>query len=470
MATKTAKCSKRKAADPAKARAATAPAITLVGTYKEKQLAWIKRHGIYNYPLIVPAASSHHSSDRFAAASPVDKRGAGKEDDYSRIKELWLYADAKARRHCFAATFLGVQTRAEFLAANPTYAKLSPGKGHAEKYLVFKTEYLDYGPRLDDSIVHVRTSDFTKSRAKKVAAAIKSYEADGEFGSLADYLPSDLAELPRQRLRVREAAVQLDFLYTLDDADKIMSKFRHRENGDTTLRFIDLFAGIGGVRKGFEQACADKGLKAQCVFTSEIKPHAIEVLKQNHPDEYIHGDITQVNENEIPDFDVLLGGFPCQAFSAAGKRLGFEDTRGTLFFDVARILKAKKPLGFVLENVEGLVNHDKRNANDPYGHTLAVILATLEELGYRVSWRVLNASDFGVPQDRKRIYIVGAKKQPNLDSFSKKKTTIASVLEQGLETAKSKFIDKLLSHYRVDELLGKAIKDKRGGSNNIEVI
>lgn len=194
MATKTVKRQKRKTTAPAKAQAAAAPAVTLVGTYREKQLAWIKRHGVYNYPV---------------------SEGV----DADNVKELWLYADAKARRHCFAATFVGVQTRAEFLAANPTYAKLSPGKGHAEKYLVFKTEYLDYGPRLDDSIVHVRTSDFTKSRAKKVAAAIKRYEADGEFGSLATYLPSDLAELPRTRLRVCEAAVQLDFTSWLQMED-----------------------------------------------------------------------------------------------------------------------------------------------------------------------------------------------------------------------------------------------------------
>lgn len=102
------------------------------------------------------------------------------------------------------------------------------------------------------------------------------------------------------------------------------------------IKFVDLFAGIGGIRKGFELACIEKNLPNECVFTSEIKPHAIEVLSQNHANEQIHGDITLIPTEEIPDFDFLLAGFPCQAFSAAGKRLGFEDTRGTLFFDVAR--------------------------------------------------------------------------------------------------------------------------------------
>lgn len=124
------------------------------------------------------------------------------------------------------------------------------------------------------------------------------------------------------------------------------------------LRFIDLFAGIGGIRRGLEQAAQDKGLDTACVFTSEIKPYAVKVLHDNHPAEAIHGDITKVDTKDIPDFDVLCAGFPCQAFSAAGKRQGFADTRGTMFFEVERILRDKRPQGFILENVEGLVNHD----------------------------------------------------------------------------------------------------------------
>lgn len=235
-----------------------------------------------------------------------------------------------------------------------------------------------------------------------------------------------------------------------------------------TVRFIDLFAGIGGIRKGFELACEKRGLLAECVFTSEIKPHAIDILKQNHPGEEIHGDITRIAAADIPDFDFLLAGFPCQAFSAAGKRLGFEDTRGTLFFDVARIIKEKRPFGFVLENVEGLVNHDRANKADKIGRTLSTILQTLDELNYHISWRVLNAKDFGVPQDRKRIYIVGTnKKAPRLDKFDRVQKNLDGILEQGLPVSDSPFVQLVLKHYPIDTLYGKSIKDKRGGENNI---
>ena len=234
------------------------------------------------------------------------------------------------------------------------------------------------------------------------------------------------------------------------------------------IKFIDLFAGIGGIRKGFELACAEFGYETKCVFTSEIKPYAIDVLNQNHPLETVNGDITKVDEKDMPDFDFLLAGFPCQAFSAAGKRLGFLDTRGSLFFDVERILKEKKPFGFILENVEGLVNHDKENPKDKIGRTLTTILQHLDALGYHVNWKVLNAKNFEVPQDRKRIYIVGTKKEkPSLENFAVKHKKLGDVLETGLPVSNSRFTELLLSHYTVEELYGKSIKDKRGGDNNI---
>lgn len=234
------------------------------------------------------------------------------------------------------------------------------------------------------------------------------------------------------------------------------------------IKFIDLFAGIGGLRSGFEQAFNECNIATECVMTSEIKEHAIKVLKKNYTHGQFVGDITQVKNEDIPDFDFLLAGFPCQAFSAAGKRLGFLDTRGTLFFEVERIIKAKQPYGFLLENVEGLVNHDKEDSKRPIGRTLETILQSLRTLGYEVSWKVLDSQHFNVPQSRKRIFIVGTKNTNiPLDNFPIQTAKLKDVLDSGLETIDSTFTAALLKHYDLNYILGKSIKDKRGGKNNI---
>lgn len=176
------------------------------------------------------------------------------------------------------------------------------------------------------------------------------------------------------------------------------------ESNNSPLHFIDLFAGIGGIRLGFEKAAMELGIDTRCVYTSEIDKHACQTYQKNYSKDGHDplSDITKINEKLMPDFDLVLAGFPCQAFSIAGKRGGFEDTRGTLFFDVARLIKEKKPKAFLLENVKGLVNHRG-------GKTLSTILNVLEnELGYSsTTYKVLNARNYGVPQNRERIYIVG---------------------------------------------------------------
>lgn len=235
------------------------------------------------------------------------------------------------------------------------------------------------------------------------------------------------------------------------------------------IKFIDLFAGLGGIRLGFEQACLEKGIVPKCVMTSEIKPYAVKTLKYNFPDEKIVGDIFNVETKDIPEFDFLFGGFPCQPFSAGGKRHGFADTRGTLFFEIERIIKEKKPTGFILENVEGLVKHDLEDKKNKIGRTLKTILHNLEhKLGYQVSWKVLDSSHFGVPQSRKRIYIVGTKDHAiNLDNFPTTKKILSEVFEKGLENLNTNFTKRLTSIFSMQELYGKSIKDKRGGANNI---
>lgn len=158
--------------------------------------------------------------------------------------------------------------------------------------------------------------------------------------------------------------------------------------------FIDLFAGIGGIRLGFES------VGGECVFSSEFDEAACKTYEANFG-EHPSGDITKIPASEIPDFDILLGGFPCQAFSIIGKKEGFDnETCGTLFFEIERILKEKRPKAFMLENVRNLTAHDK-------GNTFKVIKAHLEVLGYNVHAKVLNALDYGVPQKRERIIIVG---------------------------------------------------------------
>lgn len=235
------------------------------------------------------------------------------------------------------------------------------------------------------------------------------------------------------------------------------------------IKFIDLFAGLGGIRLGFENVFKGLGYETECVMTSEIKPYAVKTLKHNFKHDFLAGDIFEIRNEFIPDFDFLLGGFPCQPFSSGGKRQGFLDTRGTLFFEIERILRDKKPYGFILENVEGLVKHDLENKNDEIGRTLSTILQTLEnDLGYKVSWRVFDSIEFGLPQSRKRIFIVGTKDQKvELNGNEPKFAKLESILEKGLEPLKSDFVDKLLSHFEIEDLYGKSIKDKRGGDNNI---
>jgi DNA (cytosine-5)-methyltransferase 1 len=157
-----------------------------------------------------------------------------------------------------------------------------------------------------------------------------------------------------------------------------------------------MFTGIGG----FEVGLTNSNLTYEMVGFSEVDKYAIQIYNKHFKGIKNYGDATAINETELPNFDLLVGGFPCQAFSMAGKRKGFNDTRGTLFFDIARILSEKKPKYFILENVKGLLSHDK-------GRTLQTIFGVLSDLGYEYQWEVLNSKNFGVPQNRERVYIVG---------------------------------------------------------------
>ena len=198
--------------------------------------------------------------------------------------------------------------------------------------------------------------------------------------------------------------------------------FENNEDADYTM--IDLFAGIGGTRLGFHQTN-----RVRSVFSSEIDKFSVKTYKANFG-ETPFGDITEIDEKDIPEHNILVAGFPCQAFSQAGKKLGFKDIRGTLFFDVARIINKKKPEAFLLENVKNLKSHDK-------GRTFKIIINTLEEIGYEVYTMLYKAKDFGAHQSRERIYLVGFNKEkvPNYSEFKcpvpthKDKTRVGDILE-----------------------------------------
>jgi len=257
----------------------------------------------------------------------------------------------------------------------------------------------------------------------------------------------------------------------------LRSHLERERRFSSDFKIIDLFAGIGGLRKGFEK------YGGECVFTSEWNKYSVQTYKANFPDEHdINGDITEVAASDIPDHDVLLAGFPCQPFSLAGvvkkaslgRKHGFEDeTQGTLFFDVARILKEKRPKAFLLENVKNLVSHDK-------GRTFQVILKTLRELGYKtVEHKVISAAPF-VPQKRERIFIVGFLQETPFN-FSQvlipdTSPTLATILHKADETPEDGFTEayrgktRVLEKYTLSDKLwtylenyGKAHKAKGNG-------
>lgn len=210
-----------------------------------------------------------------------------------------------------------------------------------------------------------------------------------------------------------------------------------------SFRFIDLFCGIGGFRFAAQNSLSRRNIEYECVFSSDIDPYARKAYLANFAEEPF-GDITGIDERDIPDHDLLLAGFPCQPFSIIGSGKGFDDTRGTLFFDIARILDAKKPKFFILENVKRLVSHNDKS-------TFNKIMKTLKDIGYYANARVFNALDFGLPQKRERVFIVGY-----LDSLffqwpkgNKKMRDLSEILEE--QISRKYFVSEEILRKRMEK-------------------
>ncbi len=392
MAEKLLKKTPRKIA-PKKAAPEEPKRVVLVGTYKEKQLAWIKRHGVYNYPV--------KDGDEFDAKA------------FAAIKELWLYADTKGTRHAFETKFVGKMTKTEFLSANPTYKKLGPSK--SKEYYVFKTTPLDYGPRLEDPIVIVRTADFG-GRSQKVKNAVERFKADGEFAPLAHYLPTELAQVPRSQLRVCEAAVQLDFLSNLDllrTIDIVVGSPRNEKlvRRDVRLTCLDFFAGSGlvsvGLSSDFRTVWAnDISPKKALVFNANNKVGVLQVC----PIENISGKV-------LPAVDLSWGSFPCQDLSLAGDIKGLYASRSGLFWQWLRVMDEMpvRPPVVVAENVVGFVSASG-------GRYYVAAHEELLKRGYRVGAVMLDAANW-LPQSRKRIFMIGVQKDVDIKSLTSREVT-----------------------------------------------
>ena len=380
----------------------------LVGTYKREldQLKWIGKRHLYNYPLSAEEAEADNGA-------------------WNNVKELWLYSGTKDRRHIYTAEFVGIKARKDFLAEHPDYPK-GKGKGHGDYYAVFSVRH-KYQPTLDESVVVVRATDF--KRTPKVAQAVRAYQAGGDLGCLLDYLPAELAPLTHDQLRVCEAALQLDFFPILLKPMKSIKKYPAPR-----FTFIDLFAGCGGLSLGLERA----GFTP--LLVNELNPDALSTYLLNRRDEFpwlCDNNVSNVkdlvlDENLLDRFhasirrdfgvdiyrgqlDLICGGPPCQGFSGLGIRRSYSVEKkqlpsNYLYQDMAFLVNKIRPKIFLFENVRGLLSSRWTDKGEK-GEIFRDVLKTFRDIGaYHVRYKLVHAKDYGVPQNRPRILIVGLRK------------------------------------------------------------
>lgn len=491
--------------------------LVVVGNYKSRQLNWIKKNGVYNYPV--------RDNDNFTPES------------FAKVDELWLYASAKSKRHVFSAQFVGKMSKPEFLAAYPSYAKL--GKSRHKAYYVFKATPTDHPAALGNQLVIARAADFGGYSAK-VKKAIEQFKADGGFAPLATYLPKELSTVPHQQLRVCETAFQTDFfdkliptvankLTALGETFKLATVFsgigaieqalmrthvNHEivfacDNGDQTpfvcnavewqecvdafkrlSDFVDamhpttesqrwaanmitkqrntiqnLLNGAPAMSKRPERELKDRVqmLHEATGFykfreTWEAEPdwkqrkHLVDMLYRpllarnkvrqsyiaNYPisDDRFHWNVSFLEGTPYRDkVDLFVGGSPCQSFSLVGKQMGLSDTRGTLFYEYARLVSEIRPKCFIYENVRALLSNDG-------GKTWATMAKVFTDLGYDWKHQVLNSKDYGIPQNRERVFVVGFRKDlgvGNRFEFPKPKKLETKMQDYLLDVVEGKY-------------------------------
>lgn len=395
--------------------------IVLVGTYRPENAVWIVAKRLYNLPL----------------------PKCGKLAFHARVGGIVLFAEG-ARPRAFTARFKEVADRARLAALG--YSLAAPSKAHGKTYALYELTAATTPLKLlgrKTAEVYVCSSRCPVVRIDAAFYA-KPYPKTGGrsmpllFDSLKPYIEKGLTATAFD-------PVQMDFFEMMDADSK--EDFPFPAPGKGKFTFIDLFAGIGGIRLGFQSN------GGRCVFSSEWDKDAAKTYYYNFG-ERPFGDIQKIDPKDIPDFDVLLAGFPCQPFSIIGDKEGFNhETQGTLFFNIEKILLAKKPKAFMLENVRNLTAHDN-------GRTFKVILSHLRNAGYDVHYKVLNALDYGVPQKRERIIICGFRKKvafefpPPIPKDSRK--TVADIIDSDAEKDKSLFVRPAIRKSRLARL-----KDKK---------
>lgn len=384
-------------------------------TCRTENYGWIQDRRLYNLPL--------------------PKGGTG--EGYASVTHIAVYAldlPVIARAAKYVRDVDG-----KWLAANGYKVSAKP---HAEKYALF-----ELGGAVPEARLYAKSNVYvcsTRWTGKIDAEFFERPLPDCGGKSVPNIFERIRPFFTKWRTAQAYNYTQMDFLAALEDGDKIMVPFPSPKNYKFT--FIDLFAGIGGIRLGYQS------LGGKCVFSSEWDAAASKTYFYNFG-EHPHGDIQKIAPDSIPDFDVLLAGFPCQPFSIIGDKEGFNhETQGTLFFNIEKILLAKRPKAFMLENVRNLTAHDR-------GRTFKIILAHLKKAGYDVHFKVLNALDYGVPQKRERIIICGFRKPVKFDFPppipKTERKTVADIIDASANNDKSLFVRPTIRESRLSRLKDK---------------